>query len=123
MSSKKLSGKVAYDAEDRSAELYVYLYDKSTDQRYSISWNLTLNLKDLQEILSRLEEDLLEDTKVEDWIPFGDGELYHDKEEHLSYDVKGSLSLEIELNKPLFVKLLKAYEGLLKNRKTATVCI
>lgn len=119
---ENLAGRLEYVPAENVANIYLYLGDELKNQKFKISFQeLNLSLEDLQGIITELEEG-----EADDYIYFGDGKLYYDntvRPAYLCYDVVDGYVFSVDLNKNLFVRLLKEYKELLRTRTSAHVYI
>ena len=111
---ENLAGKMFFDHEDLSANLFIYLCDKVSNQTYIVSWVLYLSLGELQAITTELKSG-----SGEGEVEFENGALYYD-ENDLAYEED---AFSLDLNKTLFMRLLEEYEELLRTGVSANIYI
>lgn len=114
---ENLAGKLVYDAEDDLAEISIYLRDDLGRQVYVVNWLISLSLGDLQNIITELEVMPEVDNDID---LDGTRWLYYDNTGHLEYNMD---YFRMDLNKNLFVRLLKEYKEFLRTDVRGTVRI
>ena len=115
---ENLAGKLVYDAEDDLAEISIYLGDDLGRQVYVVNWLIYLSLVDLENIITELEVMPEVDNRID--LEGGEAWLYYDNTGHLDYNRQ---LFRLELNKTLFLRLLKEYEKFLRTGERGTVRI
>lgn len=109
------AGKLIYNFEE-SEEMFIFLRDELSRKIYTIYWSLDEDVENLQRLINIIENNNYDFSE----LTFGEGQLYAIQDDYIEYlDLNSNFS--VELNRDLFLRLLKEYEKLKRDGTSGEV--